>query len=344
MLIIKQLYRLRRVVTLLAAVALFATACGNGASPSPDTTDGATDGGTNGEQVTGTIGLSMHFLADDYAKEFQATVEEKAAEFGHTVMSASADGDPNKQLSDIESFVTQGVDAIIVIPIDEVGVVPALRSADEAGIPILSASPVPEAEEILTAVVGPSDFENGKAACEDMIADMESRDDGTDVAISTASVTLYRIDQRELGCRDALSEAGATVVDVQKGLSPEEALAIGQNLLSAHPELDGIFASFSNLVIGAGQAVKDADKVGQVSVSGIDADRAIIQLICEGAVTSVGAQFPSQQAELITIAADDVINGRDVDPDQQDQLPTRTVTADNAEERYQEIWGDEFSC
>ena len=168
---------------------------------------------------------------------------------------------------------------------------------------------------------------------------MEKTGNGMDVAISTASVKLYRIEQREEGCRAALEEAGAEVVAEEKGLSPEEGLANAQDLLSAETELDGIFGSFSNLVIGAGNALKEADRK-DVAVSGIDADRAVIQLILDGYVTAVAAQFPSQQAELITQAAADVIAGEDVDPDQQDLLPTRTVNAGNAEARHEEIWGE----
>lgn len=312
-------------VGVVAAIALTAISCG-----------GKKEAGTGGGGSV--IGLSMHFLADDYAKSFQATVSATAKQLGMTVRSASADGDPQKQLSDIQSFVAQKVDALIVIPIDEAAVIPALRAASDAGIPVLAASPVPGAEKYITAVVGPSDFENGRAACAEMVEQMKKNGKGMDVAVSTASVKLYRIEQREKGCRAALSAAGAKVVALQKGLSPEEGLATAQNLLSAHTGLDGIFASFSNLVIGAGNALKQAGRKN-VAVSGIDADKAVIQLINEGYVTDVAAQFPKKQADLITRAAADAIAGKKVDADQQDLLPTRTVNAKNASAMDKEIWG-----
>jgi ribose transport system substrate-binding protein len=285
-----------------------------------------------------TVGVSMHFMADDYAKVFAETIKAKGKELGLDVVVYSADGDPQKQLSDIQAFVTQGVAAFVVIPIDEVAIVPGLKAAAAAKIPIVAASPVPGAADVLAAVVGPSDFGNGKAACTEMAAAMKARGKGMDVAISTASVTLYRIDQRVEGCIAALKEAGATVVGTVKGLSPEEGLANAQNLISAHPDLDGIFGSFSNLVIGAGNAVKQANR-NDISVSGIDADRSIIQLITQGWVTDVAAQFPAEQAGLIAKTVADIVNGKEVDKDQQDLLPSRTVDKANAAERHQEIWG-----
>ena len=231
--------------------------------------------------AAGSVGVSMHFMADDYSKAFADEIQKKGKELGLDVVVYSADGNPQKQLSDIQTLVTQQVDAIVVIPIDEVAIVPGLKGAAAANIPIISASPVPGAADILTAVVGPSDFGNGKAACAEMVDAMKARGQGMDVGISTASVTLYRIDQRVAGCEEALKEGGAKVIDTVKGLSPEEGLANAQNLLSAHPDMDGIFGSFSNLVIGAGNALKQANNM-DVAVSGIDADRSIIQLISAG--------------------------------------------------------------
>ncbi len=286
-----------------------------------------------------TVGVSMHFMADDYSKAFADEIKAKGKALGVDVIVYSADGDPQKQLSDIQALVTQQVGSLVVIPIDEVAIVPGLKAASAAKIPIIAASEVPGAADILTAVVGPSDFENGKAACAEMATAMKARGKGMDVGISTASVTLYRIDQRVEGCKAALNAAGAKVVDTVKGLSPEEGLANAQNLLSAHPDLGGIFGSFSNLVIGAGNALKQAKKT-DVSVSGIDADRSIIQLITQGWVTDVAAQFPGQQADLVAQAAADVISGKQVKKDQQNMLPSRTVDKTNAAQRYQEIWGE----
>jgi ribose transport system substrate-binding protein len=286
-----------------------------------------------------TVGVSMHFLADDYSKDFAETVKREAEAVGAKVITSSADGDPGKQLSDIQSLVTRQVDALVVIPIDEAAVVPAIKAAKNADVPVISASPIPGVDEDLTAVVGPSDFNNGKAACQEMADAIGT--EGAEVAISTASVKLYRIEQRVAGCEEALDEAGLEVVATTTGLSPEEGLKNAQNLLSAHPKLRGIFASFSNLVLGAGNAVKQSGR-GNVEVSGIDADRTIIKQIADGNVTGVAAQFPSQQAELIVDATKTLLSGGEVAHDQQDKLPTRTVNESNYEQRYQEIWGEPY--
>jgi ribose transport system substrate-binding protein len=286
-----------------------------------------------------TIGLSMHFMADDYSRDFAKTIKKEAEAAGAKVITDSADGDPGKQLSDIQSLVARHVDAIIVIPIDEAGIVPAIKTAKQADIPVLSASPIPAVDKDLTAVIGPSDFGNGKAACAEMAKAIDSP--GAAVAISTASVKLYRIEQRVLGCKEALKESGLKIVATTAGLSPEEGLKNAQNLLSAHDDLKGIFASFSNLVLGAGNAVKQSGR-DDVQVSGIDADRTIIKQIAAGNVTDVAAQFPTEQAKLIVTAATTLLSGGTVPHDQQDKLPTRTVDADNYQDRYQEIWGEPY--
>jgi len=326
-----------------ASMAFAVAACGDSdekSSSSGAATTGTTAAAAKPASVKGkTIGVSMHFLADDYAKDFSSTVKSDLEAKGAKVILSSADGDPGKQLSDIQSMTTRRVDAMIVIPIDESAIVPAIKIAKKANIPVLSASPIPAVDKELTAIVGPSDFGNGEAACKEMAAKIDTP--GAEVAISTASVTLYRIDQRVAGCKKALDAANLKVVDTAKGLSPEEGLKNAQNLISAHPKLRGIFGSFSNLVLGAGNAVKQAGRK-DVAVSGIDADRAIIKQIASGNVTDVAAQFPSQQAKLIAAATATVVGGGTVEHDQQDQLPTRTVDSTNYEDRYQEIWGEPY--
>jgi ribose transport system substrate-binding protein len=318
-------------------MALAVAACGSDDSSSSSS---GSSGGSAGGSVKGkTIGISMHFLADDYSKDFSKTVKAQLQAKGAKVIMASADGDAGKQLSDVQSLTTRKVDAIVVIPIDESAIVPAIKIAKRADIPVLSASPIPAVNGDLTAVIGPSDFGNGEAACTAMAKKIAQP--GAQVAISTASVKLYRIEQRVAGCKSALKKANLKVVDTATGLSPEEGLKNAQNLLSAHPQLRGIFGSFSNLVLGAGNAVKQAGKKN-VAVSGIDADRAIIKQIAAGNVTDVAAQFPTQQAKLVAAATATVVGGGKVAHDQQDELPTRTVDKTNYKDRYQEIWGERF--
>jgi len=319
---------------LVAAATVAAVAAGTAACGSSNSSGGSSDS-AKGK----TIGLSMHFLADDYSKAFADEVRTAAAAAGVKVRVDNAGGDANKQLSDIQSLVTQRVSALIVIPIDESAVVPAINMATRAKIPVLSASPIPAVDDKLTAIVGPSDYNNGKAACAQMAKAIGTR--GAQVAISTASVKLYRIEQRVAGCRSALKAAGLKVAATSAGLTPEEGLQNAQNLLSAHPRLRGIFASFSNLVIGAGNAVKQAGRKNVV-VSGIDADRSIIKLISQGSVHDVAAQFPREQAKLIVKDTIRSLTGGKVPHNEANLLPTRTVDAQNFKNRYQEIWGEPF--
>src|SRR4051812_23603198 len=170
----------------IASMAFGAAACGS-------SSDG-TESASAGDSVQGkTIGVSMHFMADDYSKDFSKTVKSQLEAKGAKVIMSSADGDAGKQLSDVQSLTTRHVDAIVVIPIDESAIVPAIKIAKRADIPVISASPIPAVNRDLTAVVGPSDFGNGQAACQAMAKKIGSP--GAEVAISTASVKLYRIEQ-----------------------------------------------------------------------------------------------------------------------------------------------------
>src|SRR3954447_2327091 len=128
---------------------------------------------------------------------------------------ASADGDAGKQLKAVQRLTARGVDAIVVTPIDESAIVPAIKIAKRADIPVISASPIPAVNGELTAVIGPSDFSNGEAACTAMAKKIGSP--GAEVAISTASVKLYRIEQRVNGCKAAFKKARLKIVGTTTG-------------------------------------------------------------------------------------------------------------------------------
>jgi ribose transport system substrate-binding protein len=86
-----------------------------------------------------TIGLAMHFMRDDYAINVVNAVEEVAAKYaGSKVVTTDANADPQKQLTDMENLVVQGVDAIIVVPFDEKAIIPAIEKANDKDIPIIA--------------------------------------------------------------------------------------------------------------------------------------------------------------------------------------------------------------
>jgi D-xylose transport system substrate-binding protein len=84
-----------------------------------------------------TIGVSWSNFREERWKTDEAAIVAAIEAGGGTYVSADAQTSPTKQLADIESLITQGVDAIIILAQDSAAIGPALDAAEDAGIPVV---------------------------------------------------------------------------------------------------------------------------------------------------------------------------------------------------------------
>jgi ribose transport system substrate-binding protein len=276
----------------------------------------------------------MHFMRDDYAVKLVETVTAIVAERPDmSIVVTDANATPQKQLADIENLVVQGVDAIIVVPIDEKAILPAIRKANDANIPVVAITTIPEAR-VLTTVAARGDYANGKASGELLV---EATGGRGKLAMIGIPYSLWRIDQREKGFLDAIEGTELEVVVRQSGLDQAKIQDTVAGILVAHPDLDGIWCTFSNQVVGAADALRMAGRK-DVVLTGIDADKAIIERIRSGWITGTAAQFPEQQGRLAAEAVLTHFAGRPVAASY--EVPTGLVTPANVDQMDRMIWGE----
>jgi ribose transport system substrate-binding protein len=281
-----------------------------------------------------TVGLSMHFMRDDYATKIVDTVQSVVARHpGSRVVVTDANGEPQKQLADIENLVVQGVDAIIVIPIDEKAILPAIRKANDRNIPIIAITRIPSAK-VLTTVAGSADYANGRASGELL---MRATGGKGNLAMIGIPYSLWRIDERERGFLDAIGNSELKIVARQSGLDQAKIQDTVAGILVAHPDLAGIWCAFSNQLVGAADALRSANR-RDIALTGIDADKAIIERIRGGWITGAAAQFPGAQGRLAAQAVFAHLEGKTV-PAGYD-VPVGVVTRANADDMEKKIWGE----
>lgn len=280
-----------------------------------------------------TVGLSMHFMRDDYAARLAETVQEVIGGHpGSEVVLADANADPAKQLADMENLVVRAMDAIIVVPIDEKAILPAIRKANAARIPVVAITHIPNAE-VLSTIGANGDYANGRASGELLAAEMGG---AGKVAVVGIPYSLWRIDERERGFTDALAGTGIEVVIRQAALDQARVQDIVAGMLVANPDLGGIWCTFSNQVVGAADALRAAGR-RDVVLTGIDADRAILERIRRGWVTGTAAQFPAEHGRLAAEAVLHHVRGEPVAETY--EVPVSVVTPANVDQMDRRIWG-----
>jgi ABC-type sugar transport system substrate-binding protein len=276
----------------------------------------------------------MHFMRDDYAIAFREAFRKVCQEEGVSVVATDGAAKASKQLADLESLLARKIDVLVIIPWDEKAVLRPISRANQLEIPVVAVTQIPGAK--VRATVDGGDRANGRAAGKLLVEKLGGKGK---VALLDIPVSMWRIQERVEGFREALKGTNIDVVVHQKVDTDDKAMRAVADILSAHPDLAGIFATFSNQILGAAAALRNAGRK-DVVLTGIDADKAIIKMIRAGWVTGTAAQFPRDQGTKAAQAAVALLRGEPVK--ELYSVPTQTVDYDNAPQMQEVIWGIKY--
>ena len=109
------------------------SASGGGSASTPDASTGGS-GSAAGEEIV--IGCTLQNLSEEFMTMLKGAMELKVAEYDNVRLIVNdAESMSDKQASQLDSFITQGVDAVIISPVDADALAPAVKSVVDAGIP-----------------------------------------------------------------------------------------------------------------------------------------------------------------------------------------------------------------
>ncbi len=214
-------------------------------------------------------------------------IDEAAVKNNVKVEYADAGWDSSKQLSQVEDFVAKKVDMIAICSVDAEAVKPAIKIANEAGIPILAftnavgTDPSGKYEGLVT-YVGQNEVKTGEL-CGNMAIQMLGEKGGDVVMIEGRPGTPPQRNRRE-GFLNAI-KVQPNIKDVYKQTSnweKEEAMKIVEDLIQKKMNMDLIFCQDDNSAIGAGMALKEAGLKDKVLVIGLGGSKDGLQAIKDG--------------------------------------------------------------
>jgi simple sugar transport system substrate-binding protein len=302
---------------LLAAAAAAAVALSLAACSTP-----ADSGGGDDDVLT--IGLITKFPVDFYDIMVDAAKEWDANEPGAEVIFAQGKSgtDDEGVIAAIQSFVTQGVDAIAVTPTSP-NVAGELQKAVDAGIPvILIDNDIPDWDG-KTAVVATDNYAGGVLAGEWLKENLPA---GAKLAVLQGVLGNPSLDDRVNGMLEALGDHAEVVATTPTDCDQTKGLDAGQDILSANPDLDAIYAACGPPILGTLEAIASAGRSGIITV-GFDASPDELAAIEAGTESASVAQFPAKMGSLGVQAAYDAARGKSVE--KLIDTGTEMVTKDN---------------
>ena len=215
-----------------------------------------------------------------------ATAAAKTA--GCTLSIANANNDSAKQNSDIEAFVSQKVNALIVVAIDVNGVLPAVKAARDKGIKVVAidAKLVDGSVDTFVGVDNASaGGQIGKWVVDNGLAK------GTYGVVDAKNSFIQN--QREDAFRKAVDAAGAKYTQSVSGDNVQEkAATAAQNLLTAQPNLGFVYTTGEPATVGAAAALKGNSTT---KIVGWDLTKEVIGCIDDGLCSAIVQQNPKQE-------------------------------------------------
>lgn len=237
-----------------------------------------------------TVGVSLLTRAHDFYKDLEGAMLAEAPKQGITLKIQSAEFDAAAQLRQVQTFLTQNVDALILCPVNSDASGSAVSLANEQKVPVFTADIASSSGEVICHVASNND-QGGMLVGE--LLGKKLNGSGEIAIIDFPTVTSVR--ERVRGFEKAIARfPGIKIVARPVPEKPEQARAFpkAQDLLQARPTLKGIFGINDDCALGALNAAKATGREDLVVV-GFDATPQAVEHIRAGSVLKADAmQFP----------------------------------------------------
>lgn len=311
----------QRAIALFFVLTLVAAACGGDDGDTTTTEASSTE--TTVAEGSATIGFAISSFDNDFFVSLKDGVESAAAAAGISVTVSDAGGDAATQASQVEDFITQGVDLIMVNPVDSDAIVPSVEAANAAGIPVIAVDRGSNGGEVASFVASDNVL-GGTMAGEYLFGLMGGAGEVLELQgiIGTSAAQA-----RGEGFQVALDAASSITRVAQQtaNFARAEGLTVTENLLTANPGATGLFAHNDDMALGAVEAAAAAGS--DLIIIGFDAAPDALQAIADGTMAGTIAQQPVLMGEMAIETALKVIAGETVP--ESIGVPVALVTADN---------------
>jgi ribose transport system substrate-binding protein len=186
-------------------------------------------------------------------------------------------------------MINHRVDAIILAPIDKKAMVGIVERAAREKIPIVIFDSGIDTDSFVSQVAT-DNYAAGRLAADRMGQILSGKGKVVVVAVQPGAASTMA---REQGFEDAIKEKfpGIQIVDKRYGMADyAKSLAVTENMLTAFPDLQGMFASNESSAVGAAQAVKG--RQAKLKLVGFDSSPTLLEDLKAGVFDSLVVQHP----------------------------------------------------
>ncbi|MEY1272985.1 ribose ABC transporter substrate-binding protein RbsB [Proteus mirabilis] len=283
--------KLKKIATLLSVVALSATISANALAKE-------------------SIALVISTLNNPFFVTMKDSAQKEADKLGYDLVVLDSMDNPAKELANVQDLTVKGTRLMLINPTDSDAVGNAVLMANKAKIPVVTLDRVANKGEIVSHVA--SDNRLGGKMAGDYIAEKVGNDAKVIQLEGIAGTSASR--ERGEGFKQAVDAHKLNILASQPAdFDRTKGLNVMQNLLTANPAVQAVFAQNDEMALGALRALQTAGRT-DVLVVGFDGTNDGIKAVNRGVLGATIAQRPDQIGIIGIQTADKILKGEKVDP------------------------------
>ncbi|GAA2346808.1 substrate-binding domain-containing protein [Saccharopolyspora halophila] len=268
------------------------------------------------------IAMSVSTLNNPFFVDLRAGAEAEADRLGVDLRVTDASEDSSQQANAVQNAIAQNSDAIIVNPVDSDAIVPSVKAANEAGIPLVGVDRAPSAGTVVTTVAS-DNVEGGRMAARSLVEQVGSGP----VAVLEGEPGTSAARERGKGFTEEIAKHPQieVVASQPADFDRTKALDTMQNILQAHPDVRGVFAANDEMALGAVKAL--GARAGEdVKVVGFDGTPEGLTAVESGQINADIAQQPKLLGKAAVQKAVEAARTGDIGPGETTNIPVQAVT------------------
>ncbi|HEK0414182.1 TPA: ribose ABC transporter substrate-binding protein RbsB [Proteus mirabilis] len=283
--------KLKKIATLLSVVALSATISANALAKE-------------------SIALVISTLNNPFFVTMKDSAQKEADKLGYDLVVLDSMDNPAKELANVQDLTVKGTRLMLINPTDSDAVGNAVLMANKAKIPVVTLDRVANKGEVVSHVA--SDNRLGGKMAGDYIAEKVGNDAKVIQLEGIAGTSASR--ERGEGFKQAVNAHKLNILASQPAdFDRTKGLNVMQNLLTANPSVQAVFAQNDEMALGALRALQTAGRT-DVLVVGFDGTNDGIKAVNRGVLGATIAQRPDQIGIIGIQTADKILKGEKVDP------------------------------
>lgn len=261
------------------------------------------------EQESQTIGLLIPNTISFFTT-LQQGAEEAAGRLEVTLEVREADDDIDAQKSQVQELIDLGIDALIIIPVDNEALVADVEAADAAGIAVFTVDRSIDAD-VVVAHIASDNVAGGRMAADFLV---ETINEAGSVVELTGIAGTSAAQDRGQGFNEIVAEYPDIEIVAQEtgNFNQEDGKAAFAAILESQTDIDAVFAHNDDMILGAIAAAQEAGVADDIVFVGFDAIEAAVAALEEGQLRATIAQQPAEMGRLGVETAVQYLDGQTV--------------------------------